>query len=68
MQNGAANGDLSNLTMEVDFVDLHPSYMAMMDEIMERLEEAGVRWAFDSHLVSSQNMQAGGGPQSIPSS
>ena len=70
IQNGAANVPnpafkISNLTMEVDFVDLHPSYIAMMDEIMERPEESGVRWAFDAHLVSSQNMQAGDGPQSV---
>lgn len=56
---------ISNLTMEMDFVDLHPSYISMMDEVMEDPSSSGVRWPFDAHLVSAQNMQAGAGPQSV---
>jgi hypothetical protein len=54
-----------NLTMEMDFVDLHPSYVSMMDEVMEDPASGGVRWPFDAHLVSAQNMQSGAGPQSV---
>jgi hypothetical protein len=54
-----------NLTMEMDFVDLHPSYISMMDEIMEDPASGGVRWPFDAHLASAQNMQSGAGPQSV---
>jgi hypothetical protein len=56
---------ITNLTLEMDFVDLHPTYLAMMDEIMEKPGEDGVRWAFDAHLVSSQNLPDANGPQSV---
>lgn len=56
---------ISDLTMELDFVDMHPSYLAMMDELMERPDESGVRWAYDSHLCSAQNLSATSGPQSV---
>lgn len=62
---GAATSfSIKNLTLEMDFVDLHPTYLAMMDEIMERPDEDGVRWAFDAHLVASQNY-SGAGIQSV---
>jgi hypothetical protein len=56
---------IKNLTLEMDFCDLHPTYLAMMDEIMEKPGEDGVRWAFDAHLVSSQNLPAADGQQSV---
>lgn len=59
---------IKNLTLEMDFVDLHPTYVAMMDEIMEKPGDDGVRWAFDAHLVSAQNLQggaSGNGQQSV---
>lgn len=58
---------ISNLTLEADFIDLHPTYVSMMDEIMERPDGEGVRWAFDAHLVASQNMtnSSGVGAQSV---
>lgn len=62
------NFRIKNLTLEMDFVDLHPTYVAMMDEIMERPGDDGVRWAFDAHLVSAQNLQggaSGNGQQSV---
>jgi hypothetical protein len=58
---------VKNLTLEADFIDLHPTYVSMMDEIMERPGGEGVRWAFDAHLVAAQNMtqSSGAGPQSV---
>lgn len=56
---------VKNLTLELDFVDLHPTYLGMMDEIMEKPGDDGVRWAFDSHLVSAQNLPSGSGEQSV---
>jgi hypothetical protein len=37
----------------------------MMDMLMERPDESGVRWPYDAHLVSSQNLAAANGPQSV---
>jgi hypothetical protein len=51
--------------MELDFLDMHSSYLNMMDELMERPDESGIRWAYDAHLVSSQNLAAANGPQSV---
>lgn len=59
---------ISNLTMELDFCDLHPSYISMMDEVMEDPSSSGVRWPFDAHLVSAQNMQATAAGQSTEQS
>ena len=50
---------ISNLTMELDYVDLHPTYLDMMDSIIEGAGE-GVHWAFDSHLVQTQPVQVSG--------
>jgi hypothetical protein len=57
--------EITDLTMELDFIDLHPSYLGMMDQLMERPDESGVRWPYDAHLVSSQNLAAANGPQSV---
>ena len=56
---------IKNITMEIDMIDLHPNYIAMMDEVMTKSGEAGVRWAFDSHLVSTTNLQNTDGAQSV---
>ncbi len=58
------NYRIKNLTLDMDFVDMHPMYLSMMDSIMERPEEDGVRWPFDAHLVSAQNI-SGAGQQSV---
>lgn len=57
--------EISDLTLEIDFVDMHPSYLSMMDMLMERPDESGVRYPYDAHLCSAQNMSAGSGPQSV---
>jgi hypothetical protein len=59
------NYRIKNLTLDMDFVDMHPMYLSMMDSVMERPEEDGVRWPFDAHLVSAQNLPSGDGPQSV---
>jgi len=66
---GAANAtptyNITNLTLELDFVDLHPTYLSLMDDLIESPSGAGVNWAFDSHLVATQSLNAGSGTQSI---
>lgn len=57
--------EITDLTLECDFIDLHPSYLSLMDTMMERPDESGVRYPFDSHLVSSQNIARMNGPQSV---
>ncbi len=59
------NYRIKNLTLDMDFVDMHPMYLSMMDSVMEGAEEDGVRWAFDAHLVSAQNLPSGDGPQNV---
>jgi hypothetical protein len=59
------NYRIKNLTLDVDFVDMHPMYLSMMDSVMERPDEDGVRYPFDAHLVSAQNLPAGDGPQNV---
>jgi hypothetical protein len=49
---------ISNLTLELDFVDLHPTYLSLMDDLIETPGGSGVNWAFDAHLVSSQSIGA----------
>lgn len=49
---------ISNLTLELDFVDLHPTYLSLMDDLIEEPSGTGVNWAFDAHLVSSQSIGA----------
>jgi hypothetical protein len=50
---------ISNLTMEIDYVDLHPTYLEMMDGLIESPTGEGVAWAFDSHLVATQAWGSG---------
>lgn len=57
--------NITNLTLELDFVDLHPTYLSLMDDMIESPSGAGVNWAFDSHLVATQAMSSGSGTQSI---
>ena len=49
--------------LEVDVVTAHPEYTAMVDEICSRSENEGMAYAFDSHLVSAQNI---GQASSVP--
>ena len=49
---------ISGLTLELDFVDLHPTYLSLMDDLIEEPSGTGVNWAFDAHLVSSQSIGA----------
>jgi len=68
---GAATGSgtpayaISNLTLELDFVDLHPTYLSMMDDIIEAPGGNGVQWAFDAHMTATQALGAGSGQQSV---
>ncbi len=62
---GAANYRIDNLTLEIDYVDLHPTYLEMMDGLIESPSGEGVSWAFDAHLVATQNINAGTGQQSV---
>jgi len=55
---GTPTFNITNLTCELDFVDLHPTYLSLMDDLIESPSGAGVNWAFDSHLVSTQNLNA----------
>jgi hypothetical protein len=57
--------EISNLTLELDFVDLHPTYLSLMDDLIESPSGSGVNWPFDSHLVSTQSINAGSGQQSV---
>ena len=56
------NFSISNLTMEIDYVDLHPTYLEMMDSLIESPTGEGVAWAFDAHLVATQNIGASATP------
>jgi hypothetical protein len=62
---GTPNFRIDNLTMEIDYVDLHPTYLEMMDGLIESPSGEGVSWAFDAHLVATQNINAGSGQQSV---
>jgi len=61
------NFQISNLTLELDYVDLHPTYLDMMDSIIEGAGE-GVHWAFDSHLVQQIPIQGGTTTSTAPTS
>jgi hypothetical protein len=57
---------ISNLTLELDYVDLSPIYLSLMDDLIEEPSGSGVNWAFDAHLVSSQSIgAASAGPKSV---
>jgi hypothetical protein len=56
---------ITNLTLELDFVDLHPTYLSLMDDMIEAPSGSGVNWAFDSHLVTSQSIGSGSGSKSV---
>lgn len=49
---------ISDLTLELDYVDLHPTYLSLMDDLIEEPSGTGVNWAFDAHLVTSQSIGA----------
>lgn len=52
---------IRNLTMELDYCDLHPTYLSMMDDLIESPGGVGVQWAFDAHMVATQNLAGSGG-------
>lgn len=56
---GVPNFRIDNLTLEIDYVDLHPTYLEMMDGLIESPSGEGVSWAFDAHLVAGQNIGGG---------
>jgi hypothetical protein len=56
---------ISNLTLELDFVDLHPTYLSLMDDLIETPGGSGVNWAFDAHLCSSQSIGGSSGQKSV---
>jgi hypothetical protein len=56
---------ISNLTLDLDFCDMHPMFLSLMDGVMERPEEDGVRYPFDAHLVSAQNLPAAASEQNV---
>lgn len=56
---------ITNLTLELDFVDLHPTYLSMMDDIIEAPGGQGVQWAFDAHMTATQSIAATSGQQSV---
>jgi hypothetical protein len=56
-----SNGDavsyaVSECVVECDIVTAHPSYTDMIDEICSRPESEGLAYAYDSHLVSVQQV------------
>lgn len=55
----ASSFNIKNLTLELDFVDLHPTYLSMMDEIIESPSGPGVQWKFDAHMTATQSLQVG---------
>ena len=59
------NFSISGLTLEIDYVDLHPTYLEMMDSLIEAPGGQGINWAFDAHMVASQNINSGSGQQSV---
>lgn len=56
---------ISNLTLELDFVDLHPTYLSLMDDLIEAPSGTGVNWAFDAHLCTSQSIGSQSGQKSM---
>jgi hypothetical protein len=56
---------ISNLTLELDFVDLHPTYLSLMDDLIEAPTGSGVNWAFDAHLCTSQSIGSQSGQKSM---
>lgn len=56
---------ISDVTLEMDYVTLHPSYLEMMDKLMADPQEDGVMWAYDAHTVGSGTLVAAGGDQSV---
>jgi hypothetical protein len=49
---------ISNLTLELDFVDLHPTYLSMMDDLIESASGSGVQWKFDAHMTATQSLSS----------
>ena len=56
----SANYNVTDLVLECDIVTAHPEYTSMIDEICSRSESEGMAYAFDSHLVSVQQVSGSG--------
>jgi hypothetical protein len=56
----SADYRVTDLVLECDIVTAHPEYTAMIDEICSRSESEGMAYAFDSHLVSIQQVAGSG--------
>lgn len=56
----SANYVVTDLVLECDIVTAHPEYTSMIDEICSRSESEGLAYAFDSHLVSVQQVSGSG--------
>ena len=50
---------IDNLTMEADFVEVHPTYGALIARLAR--EDEGLMMPFDAHLVASQDIAASSG-------
>lgn len=48
--------DLTDLTLELDTVQPHPSYTELIDGICAKPESDGLFWSFDAHLVGVQQL------------
>lgn len=58
------NVRISNCTVEIDMIDLHPTYLKMIDDMIESPEGDGVRWAYDAHLSATALIPAAAGDTS----
>jgi len=56
---------ITNLTCEIEYVDLHSTFLSLMDDLIEAPSGAGVNWAFDAHLCTSQSVGSGPGQKSV---
>jgi hypothetical protein len=52
---------VTDLVVEADIVTAHPSYTEMIDAICAMPQAEGLAYAFDSHLVSVQQVPGGAG-------
>jgi hypothetical protein len=57
--------NITNLTCEIEYVDMHPTYLSLLDDLIEAPTGAGVNWAFDAHLCTSQSIGSGPGQKSV---
>jgi hypothetical protein len=54
--------DMTDLTLEIDTVQPHPSYLELIDAMCAKPESEGMYYPFDAHLVGVQQLpQSAGG-------